>query len=139
MIDIPRDAVLPMCRFTAGVCAVCGATASRDDVIRVCGNAVDASAGLRQPPPPCGPGCELKKTFAAMGFTDSDGCGCEEFAALMDSWGPAGCRDRLDKEIMPRLAKKAAERRLKFAAPLARVFVLRAIRRAERTAAAVTQ
>jgi hypothetical protein len=79
----------------------------------------------------------LKKTFAAMGFTDRDGCGCDEFAALMDHWGVDGCRKRIDTDIMPRLAQKAAERGLKFATPFARVFVVRAIRRAERTARAL--
>jgi len=118
------------CRFSRGVCEVCGATASRDDVIRSCGGADDPAAALRQPPQPCGPGCQLKKILDWFRFSDED-CGCSSFAATMDAWGPSVCRRRLDIDIMPHLKAQAAKRNLGFAAPLVRPLVLRAIRRAE--------
>ena len=123
------------CQFAGGVCAVCSATASRDDVLRVCGGPVDQAAALRQPPAPCGPGCQLKKMLDWFRFSDED-CGCSGFAATMDAWGPSVCRRRLDVDIMPRLKAQATKRNLGFAAPWVRPLVLRAIRRAELESAA---
>lgn len=49
-------------------------------------------------PPPAvvtgGPGTELKRLLGELGLTPVSGCGCDDRAALMDSWGVAGCRER---------------------------------------------
>ena len=79
---------------------------------------------------PCGPGCQLGRSLSWFARRD-DPCGCAEYAALMDAWGPEVCRRRLDADIMPHLKAQAAKRNLGFAAPLVRPLVLRAIWLAE--------
>ena len=56
----------------------------------------------------CGPGCQLRRTLSW--FVRDDGtCGCTEYAAQMDAWGPDGCEERLD-EIVAHLLEQAAKR-----------------------------
>ena len=57
---------------------------------------------------PCGPGCQLRRTLSW--FVRDDGkCGCTEYAAQMDAWGPDGCEERMD-EIVAHLIEQAAKR-----------------------------
>ena len=83
------------------------------------------------PLPVCGPGCQLKRTFGVFGINSEPGCGCDEFAARMDAWGPAECWTRLE-EIVDHLAEQAAKRGLPFVATAARIAVARAIQAAEK-------
>jgi hypothetical protein len=56
----------------------------------------------------CGPGCQLRRTLSW--FVRDDGtCGCHEYAAHMDAWGPDGCEERLD-EIVAHLREQAVKR-----------------------------
>jgi hypothetical protein len=56
----------------------------------------------------CGPGCQLRRSLAW--FVRDDGqCGCTEYAAMMDAWGPDGCEARID-EIVAHLVEQAAKR-----------------------------
>ena len=56
----------------------------------------------------CGPGCQLRRTLSW--FVRDDGqCGCTEYAAQMDAWGPDGCEARID-EIVAHLVEQAAKR-----------------------------
>jgi len=82
----------------------------------------------------CGPGCQLKRTLAWWGIRDNGTCGCDEFAARMDAWGPAECWARLE-EIVAHLADAAAKRGLPFLATAARIAVARAITAAEKEVA----
>jgi len=63
------------------------------------------------PKPPgllCGPGCQLRRSLSW--FVRDDGrCGCTEFAAKMDAWGPAVCEAKLD-EIVAHLLEQAAKK-----------------------------
>lgn len=127
MIERKRLAFQPMCSFSGGVCGVCGATASRDDVIRVCGGAADPSAALQHPPAPCGPGCQLRKTLSW--FVRDDGkCGCTEYAAQMDAWGPDVCEDKLD-EIVAHLLEQAVKKSV-FLGAVPAIAVVQIVRRA---------
>jgi hypothetical protein len=56
----------------------------------------------------CGPGCQLRRTLSWF-IRDDGTCGCTEYAAQMDSWGPDGCEERLD-EIVAHLLEQAAKR-----------------------------
>lgn len=64
---------------------------------------------IQRPPPPKGPGTELKKILASLGIHDSVGCGCENMLRKMNAWGPAGCRTHR-QEIIDHLREKARER-----------------------------
>jgi hypothetical protein len=56
----------------------------------------------------CGPGCQLRRTLAW--FVRDDGkCGCTEYAAQMDAWGPDGCEARIDS-IVAHLVEQAAKK-----------------------------
>ena len=83
------------------------------------------------PLPVCGPGCQLKRTFGVFGINSEPGCGCDEFAARMDSLGPSWCWQHLE-EIVDHLAEQAAKRGLPFIATAARIAVSRAIQAAEK-------
>lgn len=48
-------------------------------------------------PKPEGPGTELRRLIADRGYKIHGGCGCKSKIRKMDSWGVAGCRDRLDE------------------------------------------
>ena len=99
--------------------------------------------------PEQGPGTELEKVFASIGVEKKPGCDCARMIAEMNQWGPALCRQRLDR-IVDRL-REGVERfgwweKLKAAAHIAaskriltidladpfRSLVLEAIARAEK-------
>lgn len=74
----------------------------------------------------CGPGCQLKRTIEWWGIRDDGQCGCTEYAAQMDAWGPDGCIRRIE-EIVQHLREAAAKRGLPFLATAARIAIGRAI------------
>jgi hypothetical protein len=87
---------------------------------------------------PAGPGTYLKRSIERwqrllpwLNLSPYPGCQCNETARLMDIWGVDGCRKRMES-ILDRLEKEAEKRRLSipFRRSLARLMVLRAIRRA---------
>ena len=83
-------------------CKHCGylATGKRPQRVHPCPAVV---IGIR-----CGPGCQLRRTFSW--FVRDDGqCGCTEYAAQMDAWGPDGCEARID-EIVAHLVEQAAKK-----------------------------
>lgn len=84
-------------------------------------------------PTTCGPGCQLRRTFAWFGLRDDGSCGCDAFAAKMDAWGDS-CWQHME-EIVDHLRQAAAKRGLPFLATAARIAVARAIEaaRAEAT------
>lgn len=78
----------------------------------------------------CGPGCQLRRTLSW--FVRDDGkCGCTEYAAQMDAWGPDECFRRIE-EIVEHLRGAAAAKGLPFLATAARILVARAIDAARR-------
>jgi hypothetical protein len=106
------------CDLTApdATCLRCGFVSKVRGAIRQC----------RAPAPThCGPGCQLRRTFAWFGIRDDGSCGCAEFAAKMDAWGPA-CWQHME-EIVDHLREAAAKRGLPFIATAARIAVARAI------------
>ena len=85
--------------------------------------------------PPCGPGCQLKRTLAWWGIRDDGSCGCTEFSAQMDAWGPDECFRRIE-EIVEHLRQAAEKKGLPFIATAARIMIGRAIEAARAEAAA---
>jgi hypothetical protein len=85
--------------FPDATCPQCGFVSKVRGAIRQC----------RKPLPTiCGPGCQLRKTLAW--FVRDDGkCGCTEYAAQMDTWGPDGCEARMD-EIVAHLLEQATKK-----------------------------
>lgn len=81
----------------------------------------------------CGTGCQLKRTLAWFGIRDDGRCGCSEYAAELDAWGPDECLRRIE-EIVEHLREAAAKRGLPFLATAARIAVARAIDAARRDA-----
>jgi hypothetical protein len=85
----------------------------------------------------CGPGCQLRRTLSW--FVRDDGqCGCTEYAAQMDAWGPDGCEARID-QIVAHLVEQAAKKSVFLGAvPSAAITVVvrRAIEAARAEAAA---
>ena len=57
----------------------------------------------------CAPGCQLRRTLSWWGIRDDGSCGCTEYAAQMDAWGPDGCDARID-EIVAHLVEEAGKR-----------------------------
>jgi hypothetical protein len=51
-----------------------------------------------------GPGTELKKILPD--FFQTKGCGCKEYASMMDRWGVQGCEHRI-KEITEHLVQES--------------------------------
>lgn len=102
-------------------CPHCGFVSKVRNAIRQC----------RKPAPTiCGPGCQLRRTLAW--FVRDDGkCGCTEYAAQMDAWGPDECFRRIE-EIVEHLRGAAAAKGLPFVATAARILVARAIDAARR-------
>jgi hypothetical protein len=86
------------------------------------------------PGPPCGPGCQLRRSLAWWGIRDDGKCGCDSFAAKMDAWGPDECWKRIE-EIVEHLRQAAEKKGLPFIATAARIMVGGAIEaaRAEAT------
>lgn len=80
--------------------------------------------------PPCGPGCQLKRSVAWWGIRDDGSCGCDSYAAQMDAWGPDECFRRIE-EIVDHLRESAGKKSLPFLATAARMMVARAIEAAE--------
>ena len=74
----------------------------------------------------CGPGCQLKRTLEWWGIRDDGQCGCTEYAAQLDQWGPDGCIRRIE-EIVQHLREAAAKRGLPFLATAARIAIGRAV------------
>lgn len=107
-------------------CPRCGFVSKVRGAIRQC----------RAPVPTlCGPGCQLRRTLEWWGIRDDGTCGCDEFAAEMDRWGPDGCAARED-DILAHLAEAAVRRGLPFIPPAARLLIRQAIAAARRDAAA---
>ena len=102
----PDDLVTPDCTIVGPDphCSVCGVPAHSLNTLRHC----PASPRRSVSPTTCGPGCQLRRTLSW--FVRDDGtCGCAEYAAQMDSWGPDDCEERLD-EIVAHLLEQAAKR-----------------------------
>jgi hypothetical protein len=78
------------------------------------------------PGPPCGPGCQLKRSLAWWGIRDDGKCGCTDYAAMMDAWGCDQCLRRIE-EIVEHLREAAEKKGLPFLATAARMMVARAI------------
>jgi hypothetical protein len=86
----------------------------------------------------CGPGCQLKRSLAWWGLRDDGSCGCSEFAAQMDAWGPTECFRRLEK-IVKHLREAAGKKGLPFLATAARMIIARAIEAARQELDHATQ
>jgi len=86
----------------------------------------------------CGPGCQLKRLLAWWGLRDDGQCGCSEFAAQMDAWGPTECLRRM-KKIIEHLRQAAATKGLPFLATAARMMTARAIEAAQQELDHATQ
>lgn len=90
----------------------------------------------QRPPPPHGPGTELKKLLAKVGITATEGCSCNSRARRMDEMEarePGWCEAHLD-EIVGWLREEATKRKLPFIDAAGRLLVRRAIRNARRAA-----
>lgn len=74
----------------------------------------------------CGPGCQLKRTMEWWGIRDDGKCGCTEYAAQLDQWGPDECIRRIE-EIVQHLREAAGKRGLPFLATAARIAIGRAV------------
>jgi hypothetical protein len=80
-------------------CPRCGFVSKFRNAIRQC---------HKPAPTTCGPGCQLRRSLSW--FVRDDGkCGCTEYAAQMDAWGPDGCEARID-EIVAHLVEQAAKK-----------------------------
>lgn len=66
-----------------------------------------AALALSHLNPRGGPGTVLKSIIAEFGIHPSPNCSCQKFAALMDWWGPDGCRSRR-AEIVAAIKENAA-------------------------------
>ena len=112
-------------------CPRCGFVSKFRNAIRQC----------RKPAPTiCGPGCQLRRTLSWWRVRDDGSCGCHEYAAQMDAWGPDGCEARID-EIVAHLVEQAAKRSVFLSAvPSAAVVIVvrRAIDAARAEAASAT-
>jgi len=109
-------------------CPRCGFVSKVRNAIRQC----------RKPlPTTCGPGCQLKRSLAWWGIKDDGSCGCSDYAAMLDAWGPDECWRRLE-EIVEHLREAAAAKGLPFIATAARILVARAIEAARKEVAHAT-
>lgn len=45
------------------------------------------------------PGSALRSIFQELGISEGENCQCDEYAALMDSWGTEGCRQRIPEIV----------------------------------------
>ena len=105
-------------------CRVCGAPARVMNTLRNCPAAMPA----KPPRDACGPGCQLKRTLAWWGVRDNGTCGCTEYAAQMDAWGPDGCEAKLD-EIVAHLLEQAVKKSV-FLGAVPAIAVVPLVRRA---------
>lgn len=78
-----------------------------------------------------GPGYELKKILGWFGIKPVGKCKCNKRAKMMDKWGPATCREKIET-IVDWLQEEAGQRGLPFLRIAAKTTVLLAILRAER-------
>lgn len=46
-------------------------------------------------PPADGPGAELAEILKELGISNPPGCDCSQKMAIMNAWGPAGCRQNV--------------------------------------------
>jgi hypothetical protein len=83
----------------------------------------------------CGPGCQLRRTLAWWGIKDDGSCGCSDYAAMLDAWGPDECWRRIE-DIVEHLRGAAEKKGLPFIATAARIMVSRAIEAARAEAPA---
>jgi hypothetical protein len=83
---------------------------------------------------PCGPGCQLKRSLAWWGIKDDGSCGCSDYAAMLDAWGPDECWRRIE-DIVEHLREAAEKKGLPFIATAARILVARAIEAARKEVA----
>ena len=90
------------CDLTApdATCPRCGFVSKVRGAIRQCRTPV---------PTTCGPGCQLRRTLSWWRIRDDGSCGCTEYAAQMDAWGPDGCEARID-QIVAHLVEEAGKR-----------------------------
>lgn len=77
------------------------------------------------------PGSELKILLSKLGIM-SGGCNCDRHARMMDEGGPQWCRQNIET-IIGWLEEEAKRRRLPFLRSGAKLLVLAAIRRTERS------
>jgi hypothetical protein len=82
----------------------------------------------------CGPGCQLKRSLAWWGIKDDGSCGCSDYAAMLDAWGPDECWRRIE-DIVEHLREAAEKKSLPFIATAARILVARAIEAARKEVA----
>ena len=94
--------IVTRCDLSApdATCPRCGFVSKIRGAIRQCTVPV---------PEMCGPGCQLRRTLEWWRIRDDGSCGCHEYAAQMDAWGPDGCDARMD-EIVAHLVEQAAKR-----------------------------
>lgn len=76
-----------------------------------------------------GPGTELKRMLALLGFSSSPGCKCHQRALEMNERGVEWCSENLDT-IVSWLKEEADRRRLPFSRVAASLLVRKAIRAA---------
>jgi hypothetical protein len=84
--------------------------------------------GAKGQVPKSGPGTSLSKFFS---WLDTEGCDCKAHQQMMDLWGPALCRERID-EILSWLRTEAARKGIPFIEAAARGLVMTAIMLHER-------
>jgi len=91
-----------LCDLSApdATCPRCGFVSKVRGAIRQCTVPVSET---------CGPGCQLRRTLEWWRIRDDGSCGCGEYAAQMDAWGPEGCEARID-EIVSHLVEQAEKR-----------------------------
>ncbi len=85
---------------------------------------------LLLPPPPAGPGTELKKLLKLVGITANPNCSCNRRARVMDEKGCEWCRENIET-IVDWLGEEAAKRKLPFVRMGAKWLVRRAINAAD--------
>jgi len=113
-------------------CVNCGRilrTASRTAAVRCPrGDGEVIATAMRR----AGPGTQLKAILAGWPFhiTPRPGCRCNEYAALMDAWGPEECQIRRD-EIVGWLRDEATSRGLPFVDAAGQLLLRRAIAKAK--------
>ncbi len=88
------------------------------------------------PPPPHGPGTELKKLLAGWPFriTASPDCSCNQVANEMDAWGVDECEkpDRVEY-VLSAMRANAEKRGLPFLDAAGRFLIKRAIKQARKS------
>lgn len=104
----------------AATCPRCGFVSKVRNAIRQCRDPVQKA---------CGVGCQITRSLAWFRIRDDGSCGCQEYAAQLDAWGPEECWRRIE-EIVSHLGEAASKRGLPFLPTAARILVARAIQAA---------